>query len=224
MDEATYAVRKALTLAAEELASHHPWVSEHDRWRELVFALLTRIVDMPQEDLRMATHLLDRLGLLEIPALSDATPGSGSPDSAITAKRILEVFEHSGFDPDEAVRSLTAIREAAIGLTQKFDGKIQRYVRSHAEQMLADIPRTFKFSALDEAGARDAFTYWYQNAMAMPLSLVDSSVRQFCSEHRITPVELVAAADELGVNLAFLDDAIHYYVIQAGVEQKQMLS
>ena len=56
--DAQYYLRKALTLYGPDLSLSHPWVSESDRWKELVFALLVQVSHCPEGDLRkLACHV-----------------------------------------------------------------------------------------------------------------------------------------------------------------------
>ena len=44
--------------------------------------------------------------------------------------------------------------------------------------------------------------------MNMPLSFTDENVVQFCQENNLTVEELFAAADELDMNFALVDDIV----------------
>lgn len=218
--EAQYLLRKLLTLETADLALRQPWLWEADRWKELVFAFLTRIVSKDEDQVRELTGKMNDLGLLDIATLArmseDAkTFDSNNPD----ARHILEFFQENGLDPEKAQQALTTICEAAVGLQKYFDGKVQRYLRGYGEMMLREIARTFQFSALRETEVAFAFTYWLQNVLNMPLSLLDANVLAFCEQHHLTPEQLVAAADNLDLNLAVLDDLILRYVSRQGKGQ-----
>jgi hypothetical protein len=172
-----------------------------------VFAILTQVSDLPEDKMRALTDEMDDLDLLEIPALASLRQGDQAIDSnQELAGRVLEIFQEKGFQREQAECGLGAISDAAIGLMEHFSGKVQNYLRSYGELMLKDLGRTFQFSTLSEADVGTAFTYWFQNALNLPLSLLDKNVRTFCEQHGLEPEQLIAAADELDLNLAVVDD------------------
>jgi hypothetical protein len=87
--------------------------------------------------------------------------------------------------------------------------------------MLRDLDRIFEFSALTEAEVRYAFTYWLQNVLNMPLSLIDENVRMFCAQHDLEPEQLFAAADELDVNLALVDDVVQLHLTRQALSRER---
>ena len=211
--EAEYVLRRALALVDDDLAARHRWLWETERWHELVVALLSRVTVRSEMDVRAATESLGDAGLLDVEALS-ASCQSGTtlePDTPL-ARRIREVLEDSGFKPDEAQKGATVLCEVAHGFSAHFQGQVQCYLRHYGELMLSESRRFFQFSALDEASVRFALTYWLQNVLNMPLSLVDDDMRALCQEHGIQPSDIMAAADTFGVNLALVDDVISRYV------------
>lgn len=211
--EAQYLLRKLLTLEGPDLAIGHPWLWEADRWKELVFALLTRVVSLPENEARALTDNMNDLGLLDVAALASISQDPKAPDlNSPHARHILDELTENGLDPEEAKRALTTICEAALGLQKHFGGKVQAYLRSCGESMLREIGRAFHFSALKDSDVTFAFTYWLQNVLNMPFSLLDSNVLEFCDQYHLTPEQLVAAADDLDLNLAFLDDLIQSYL------------
>lgn len=212
-EEAQYLLRKLLTEEGPGLALNHPWLWEADRWKELVFALLTRVVSLPEDRARELTGNLNDLDLLDVAALANIGQDPKAPDlSNPHARHIIEELQEYGFSPEEARRALATICEAAVGLHKNFGGKVQAYLRSYGELMLREINRTFQFSALKDADVAFAFTYWLQNVLNMPLSLLDSNVLAFCEQHQLTPGQLIEAADDLDLNLAFLDDLVQRYL------------
>jgi hypothetical protein len=205
--EARYILRRAVNRHGAILAAGHPWLYEFDRWQELVFALLTRITQLEEGEVREITEELADLDLIDVTALAKIP--AITPDTRVKsdrARHILDLLLEHGFNEEEALRGLKTLREAAIALKSHFDGKIQRYLRHYGELMLKEMPDWFKFSQIDDANARSAFTYWLQNVTSMPLSLADENLRSYCEQHELDPEQLFAAADELDINLAFIDD------------------
>lgn len=209
MTEASYLLREATLTHGDGLAAGWQWLWEASRWRELALSLLLQVEGGPSGNSRALVEKMGNLGLLDVPALARLIRDAGGLDFDDThARRVLAVLQDGGFDPDKARRALTALAETARGLERHFGGKIQRYLRHYGEQMLRELGNFFQFTALSDAETQDAFTFWLQNVLSMPLSLVDKHMQAFCQQHGLTTEQLVAAADELDMNLAFLDDVL----------------
>jgi hypothetical protein len=209
-EEALYRLSKVAVERGSVLLGSHPWAWESARWRELAFALLTQVDRVPEQQVRRAANQLEALGLLNVHSL--ARPEASEAQSS----RILEILRENGFDEEHAARGLTAIREAAQVIAERFGGRLQRYLRHYGEVMLGEVGGIFSFSSLTEAEAGVAFTYWLQNVLGMPLSLVDENVQRFCERHGLQPTQLLAAADEMGLNLALVDDLVLLENMDAG--------
>jgi len=118
----------------------------------------------------------------------------------------------AGFSRPAAERAVITISEAALAFQTRYGGKVQRYLRSYGEIMLKDLDSIFQFSRLGRDEMRRAFIYWLQNALNMPLSFSDQALVQFCEANHITPDELSAAADDLNLNQAVVDDLTDLWV------------
>ena len=207
IDDAAYRLRKLLATEGAELAQAQPWLWEFDRWKELIFALLAQISAIPQTEIRLLVDQMVDLDLLDIHTLS-------SIDSDTTAgQHLTELMLEAGIEEDLAPAALTTLAEAARGLQQAYDGKIQKYLRRYAELMLREISDSFQFTMMKPDDVADAFTYWLQNVAQMPLSLVDESVRSFCSRYGFTPGDLIEGADLIDMNLAVVDDLVQVHVL-----------
>jgi hypothetical protein len=206
-ENAAYQLRRILAAEGAELAVGQPWLWEFDRWKELVFALLARLTSVPEAGLRLLVDRLADLDLLGVDALG--VDGDGEP----MATRITDLMVDAGLSADEAARALTTVVEAARGLRRTSGGKVQRYLRRYGELMLREVPDYFDFTALPSDEVQDAFTYWLQNAVNLPLSLVDDSLRAFCGHYGFTPADLIEGADRIDLNLAVADDAVQLHVL-----------
>jgi hypothetical protein len=199
------------------------WPSEHDRWIELLFALVTRVTKKPESEVRRAIHKLDALDLVSVHDLAEMPTFEGTIDfDAVLAARIYETLSEnpisqeedltSGFTAEEAKSSIQIMHEAAKGLVAHNDGKIQKYLRGYGEKMLEELSEHFTFSKLTNAQVRQAFAYWLQNVLNMPLILADRAMQEFCREHGISLEILVREADDKNLNIALLDDLIEQYI------------
>jgi hypothetical protein len=210
--EVQYLLRQAVVVDGPSLASSHVWISERERWKELVFALLTALTSRPHSEVRAVVDQMDDAGLLDVDMLGQVgeerrrgvAPGAH-------ARSVLDFLREGGFAEEEIASGLDAMCDAALSLQQRFDGKVQRYLRRYGELMLDEIEDLFQFTTLDADAARSAFTYWLQNVLNMPLPLLDEPVRTASRHLGVEPDELVLAADELDLNLAFLDDVLLSY-------------
>jgi hypothetical protein len=205
-------VAKLLTLpGADTVVQGHPWRHEADREHELVFAVLTRALPLPEHDVRAIARRLRFLGLLDLHDWVDLSDDAEDGEDVIE-RRTLDVLEESGVEVDDAKRATTVIRELAYTLQLKFDGKIQRRLRDFGERMVTALVESFQLESLSEQQAREAFAYWLQNVANLPISLGRQSSASFCDAHGTTAKDLVQAADDLDLNVAALDDLVHYWV------------
>lgn len=220
--EVEFQLRKLITKYSD-LFAYHQWPSEHDRWIELVFALVTRISDKPEHDVRNAIEQLDDIGLLEIEVLSEIPQSGGSIDyKSQAAKRVIESLsepqfteeglEKPGFTQEESKKILLIIYEAGKSLMKHHDGKIQKYLRKYGLQMIDEFSENFSFSGINNKDLKNAATYWLQNVLNMPVSLNIESIDKFCSKVGISEQELLNQADNLNINVALLDDIIEQHM------------
>lgn len=202
-----------LLIRQSDLTLPYPWIWEEERWNELVFALLSRIIDLPDDRLRNLVEYLGDLNLLDITALSNICRDRTELDlSHSQARRILEVLQEGGASEADAQKGLVSISEAALGLKEHYSGKIQCYLRYYGELMLRELEQKFRFSILNEAEAKQAFTYWLRKVLNVPLLLADQYIESYCKENNLTPEKLVAAADQLNINVALVGDLVQHQI------------
>jgi hypothetical protein len=210
--DAQYILRKLLFLGGAEFADSHQWLSEADRWKEMVFALLTCCTKLPQQDVRLLSDELFQLDLLQISSLAGIiTKPSASHAVHPHSRRFIQTLQEGGFSKQEAARGLSVICQAASALAKGYSGKIQFYLRSYAEKILGDARSVFRFSELSDEEVRYAITLWLQNVCSMPVSLQDEAVQAFGKANRIAMKDFFASADEMDVNVAWVDDLIRHF-------------
>jgi len=213
VEEAIFQLKKTMTLEGDELGVTQSWMWEADRWKELVFALLTKATNASDAEVRLVTEQIAELDLIAVDKLAALSHSTQADRMGVPRpRRIIEIMLAGGFTEDEAENGLSIVIEAAAGLQEHYDGKVQRYLRHYGELMLDQIDNSFSFTALDHEAVADAFTYWLQNVLNMPLSLIDDSVQRYAKMIGVTPAELVAAADEIDMNLAMVDDLCDLHV------------
>ncbi len=216
-NEAAYLLRRLLVAHGEALEAGFRWVWESERLKELLFALLLECADRPQAEIRALVDDLENLELLDVGALAAAAGRKGGARSTRHGRRLHDYLLDAGFTAGEADRSVTTICEAARTLEAEYGGKVQRYLREQGERMRSDLGKRFSFSELGRAEVDRALTLWLQNALELPLSLLDEDIEAFCREQGVEPSYLVEAADELGINLALLDDLVEHELLVRAV-------
>lgn len=185
----------------EELESLF-WASEQDRWLELVFCVLDAFDDDPMR-CRALVVSLHLAGVLTPEALARAVkPGA---DANVVLRHILA---HHGIAADQAERLADALARIGQAVEERWQGKIQRYLRSQGAAMRDELLGIFGSGDGDEPQMRHAITHWLQNAAGIPLPLDDANVQRFRAERKIDEQALVDAADEVDFNVALLEDVI----------------
>jgi hypothetical protein len=208
---------KKLILRYSGLFMYHQWPSEHARWVELLFALVSKITKKSETEVRAIIEQCDALSFLDVEELS-AIPGKEKNfdlDFPL-ARRMFEFLAESGLSEEESKRSIVVMHEAAQMLKEKHDGRIQKYLRKYGQRMIDELPQNFSFSELNEEDTKYAFSYWLQNALNMPVILDTEYLEKFCKQQQITDEDLSSVADDLDINLALLDDMIELYMKDLG--------
>lgn len=210
ISELEFQLRK-LMMKNIDLFDYYQWPSEHDRWIELIFALVTRISKKNEDEIRHTIDELDVLDLLDVEDLSQIPEANeGINFEYAHARRVVEYLSESGFTEEESKNCILVMHEAAKSLKIYNDGKIQKYLRKYGQQMITEITQNFSFSKMDERDVKFAFTYWLQNVLNMPISL-DDDVKEFCKKIGKKPKDLVEIADKLNINLAIVDDIVRLH-------------
>jgi hypothetical protein len=187
----------------------YDWASESSRWNELLTIIMSRICDVPEEDLRDLTKYLSDLGHLDIEQLARINVSGDEIDrSDEEATKILDVFRRKGVTEEQALRILLLFCQIARGLNSNFGGKIQRYLRSYGDQMLKDIPKYFSLKSSSDDEIQQIFTLWFQKVLNMPVPLRDPILSGFCHKNDISTDELLEAADNINLNVAIVDEML----------------
>ncbi len=207
VERARFELRRAFELEASDVVAAQAWPSERDRWAELVFSLLAVTTDTSEDAVRDLVRVMDSLELLDVKLLTELVEATREIDpNDPTVARLVGLMSDYGMTAEEANRAVRTLAQAAAGMSTHFGGKPQRYLRHYGELMVQELGQWFQFTDLPDAKVAYAFTYWLQNGLSMPVSLVDEDMVAFCDEYDITPQDLVAAADERDLNVAVVDD------------------
>jgi hypothetical protein len=210
--EAKFLLQKILLRQEEKLSARYAWIWENARWHELVVALVSQVLKQSESDVRRMIGYAAELGLLEI------------DDAIISPERksqFTQLLTEEGASQEEATRAVGLVIAAAQGFQRHFGGTVAAYLRYYGEQMLRDIDKQFSFPLAQSEAVQQGFIVWLQNTLGLPLSLRNPAMKRFCRDHQISESELVAAADEIGLNLAVLDDVIASHIADMDKAQKQ---
>ena len=179
------------------------WPSETDRWMELLVCVLHQVRrEGPITEVREALLLWRELGLISPAALASLA----QEEEYEIALRIA--LRRRGFSAEEAQEGVAVARELAAAVLARYDGKIQLFLRRHAEAALEELADALGGAGVPADTLRFALTHWLQNATNAPLSLGHESVEAFCRKHELSAEQVRAAADDLDLNLALLDDLL----------------
>ena len=190
-------------------ANYYQWPWEEKRWHELAFCLLLSVGSPPFDaaTARNTVSALGELGYLDIQELAALVPKCRGPRCKDPLYDVLiQILKRQGLTAAQSKMAVVTIAEAAHSIWQKQAGKLQLYLRGYGERMLAEIDQHFQFSRLSGAQRNKAFTHWFQNVLNIPISLAEPGLKAVCKDFDVTFDELIAVADELGLNLAMLDD------------------
>lgn len=180
------------------------WASESDRWAELVLCLLHQcFAGEPGTNIRQAVTLLQDLNLLEV----DRLVGLHDPTSQSTITFVY-ILKQQGFS-DAAIRRATKVlSDAATIVKTRYDSKIQRYLRRHAQIMRDELVSVFGDLNLTKEQLQYAIVHWLQNVLSLPLSLESPAVIEFCEKNGVSIDDLMHACDSLDINAAIVDDLL----------------
>jgi len=200
---------KLIATEGNNISENYRWLYEQYRWTELVFTILAQFVPLDYSDIRQIIEQMATRGLIDLKSLS-ATRFNNTQeiDNNQEANKIKSFLLEVGFTEDLAKRSVRCICEVATGLGEHYNGKIQYYIRSYGEQLLKDLPNKFRFSQLNNDEVRNAFIYWMQNVLDMPIPINIKAIKEFAEINNVTFELLITEADNLDINLSYLDDMI----------------
>ena len=175
----------------------------------MAFCLLLSIGSPPLDaaTARNTISALGELGYLDLQELAALVPKCRSSRCREPLYEVLiQILKRQGLTAAQSRTGIITIAEAAHNIRQKHAGKLQLYLRRYGERMLAEIDEHFPFSRLSGAQRNKAFTHWLQNVLNMPISLAEPGLKAICEDFGVSFDELIAVADEVGLNLAMLDD------------------
>nr|AUN37270.1 hypothetical protein [uncultured bacterium] len=204
-----FILRKLVVQDGDQLIASHRWLWEKDRWKELVYSIVTYSSGLPDNEARLVVDQLDALGLLSVRRLAEADLSEDSEHSLLI-EQITELLADSGLSSEARDKTVTALSQAATFFTNKYRGRVQAFLRQFGERLVEELRAGIGFSTLTPVEADLVLTYWLQNILELPLSLKDESVAEFASKHGMDIEEYIETADSMGLSVGFLDDLVNY--------------
>ena len=189
-----------------QLPTTSRWEDERDRWHELAFAAIAVMSGLSIDQSRRVANGLIELNLLTMAGCLDASKNGGAVSRLPAVAEALRVAGSSNAAIEKTIRVLIDI---AVGVEHSF-GKLQKMLRSAAEQMLKTLNDSIATPTIDESRKGQIFTMWLQNILEAPLSMThaDPTLVDFCERHHVSVHDLVEIADEADINLPVLDSLI----------------
>jgi hypothetical protein len=118
----------------------------------------------------------------------------------------LGVMRYQAADAGRAAQVLVALAET---VKTNWDGYLQRFLRVHGQRMADELEAVLKTSGIEGGASAKIAILWLQNVANIPLLLpTDRHIQEFCKEHGLSEKALVETADNLGLNIAVLDDLL----------------
>ena len=116
------------------------WISETDRWENLVFCLLRQHCDQDLEKARIAVTVLRDGGLLDIDRLSSLEKIPLEFDETFS-----RVLISSGFSEANTTRAACLLTQVARVISNDCDGKLHQILRHHGEAIRDELINEFLF-------------------------------------------------------------------------------
>ena len=116
------------------------WISETDRWENLVFCLLRQHCDQDLEKARIAVTVLRDGGLLDIDRLSSLEKIPLEFDETFS-----RVLISSGFSEENTTRAACLLTQVARVIHNDCNGKPHRILRHHSEAIRDELINVFLF-------------------------------------------------------------------------------
>jgi hypothetical protein len=182
------------------------WSWEEERWHDLVACLLGRIGEARVSRLtaRRTAAILNEFGLLEIANLASTSKRYASLDDSEDFKATVMVLQRMGFD-DASHAAAEAVYCVGAAIGERYDGKLQRYLREYGNMMVEQLHEKLSFGTLPLRDAQYAFTQWLQEDLNMPVPLSDPAIEKLCRHYDVDLEELLKEIDVRDINVAILD-------------------
>ena len=153
---------------------------------------------------RSAVQIMNQLGVADPHFVAD---GNAEPNE----RTIADILARLG-GPAELCLStaLLSLRQVAQLCCSSWEGKPQRFLRKIADHWALDLAAEFERSGMAAEQADALSVLWLQNVTNAPiLSSQSAGFRRFIASHAVSEDDVLDAADQIGINVAVLDELMH---------------
>ena len=193
---------RQLYLEGSLLIEPMPWEYEKDRLTELFVCGLAASECMDAHQARSAVESLETLHLLEHQLFRTMTDEQ--------TRFVERVFLQHGCDAAGACNALAVCSAISECVSNRWQGHVQRFLRRFGDEMVEQLGAELVAAGMPESFSRKAGALWLQNVCNMPVILRgDAHIVALCERHAIDESALLAVADEIGINVAVLDDLLN---------------
>ena len=199
------------------LPTEYKWEDEHSRWNELVYCIFTELTEHSYKDARSLSDSLSELNLMNVEDLASVKimdNGMADPDNT-RIRTITDILLSNDVEEVDIKKSLSAICKVAQAIMENYDGKIQKFLRKYGQEIVDEFDSHVSFSDVDKGTQSRILVKWIQNTLSMPLAFSNVNTAKFCEIEGVTYLELIEAADNIGLNSAVMDDLIELFVVDA---------
>jgi hypothetical protein len=201
--DATMKARKALISSLQKgshLVQNHTYVFEVDRWLDLVTVLLSEGAGL------MQAEALAIVGHLRAEQVSTAKHRKARAQMRRDFEATIQAqdFDHARMDQMALVMT-----KLDVAIRKRYPKGLPSFLRSHGDRMVKELSQLLRKSGVSLEQANRIATVWLQNSANMPvLSASDPHIKAFCEKNHVSLAELLSLADDLGLNVAYLDDVL----------------
>lgn len=199
----------------QDTFEHHQWPWETQRWHELVYCLLSAVEGRFGSDTHSASavRVLMELGLLEIPLLAKA--------EETTSLHLSIVLERTSFSHEQARQLVRALFDLAKCLDEMYQGKVQLLLRTSGMELVDQVLQALPLEdTLGKQNASLVVMHWLQNVLNLPVLVPSPGLKALLAETGAKSEEILAAVDELNINIALLDEILNRWVSSYPIKKR----
>jgi len=185
----------------------HQWPQESKRWYELVYCVFSAVEGRfgPETRAALAVRVLIELDLLEISVLAKS--------EETTNLHLGIVLGRIGFSEEQADQLVRALCDLAKCLDKTYQGKVQLLLRAFGMELVNNVLQALPLE--DSMGKQNAslvVMHWLQNVLNLPVLVPSPGLQTLLAETGAEAEEVLAAVDELDINVALLDEILNRWV------------
>lgn len=191
------------------------WITENDRWNELLYAMLSA-TSTPAEVARLAMSALRPLGLTDLDVLASMKVAvekyilgnDYSINLSDDATAVIQIMQRSGVSAEDALSTLGVWHNLAKASRDVWGGSLRLLLNHHARALIQDLVSAGSTKYVDEGRIVRGVSLFLQNAMNFPISISSDSINRFCARYGISEDDLAAIGERLDLSVSLIDDLV----------------